>query len=83
MNTQGKGANFSPYKEESNAKENTQNCCRGPAHGWSGGQHRRGQQQIKTAFACRGVLRLAAANMPRQPWLSRFEVVVISSKRGL
>jgi hypothetical protein len=68
MNTQGKGANFSPYKEESNARKNTQNCCRGPAHGWSGS--RRGPQQIKTVFARSGVLRLATAGMSRQPWLS-------------
>ena len=82
MNTQDKGANFSPYKEKSNAKKNSQNCCRGRAHGWSGGQHRRGPQQITTIFRRGDMLRCPGANMPRQPKLSRFQVAN-SSKRAL
>ena len=71
MNTRRKSASFSPCREESNAKENTQNYCREPAHDRDGGWHRRGPQQIKTAIERSSVLRLAAANMPRQPRLSR------------
>jgi hypothetical protein len=70
MNTQSKRANFSSYREESNAKENTQNYCRGPAHDRDGGQYRRGPQQSKTAIERSGMLRCAGANMPRQSRLS-------------
>lgn len=79
MNTQGKSANFSPCREESNAKQNTQNYCRGPAHDCDGGQHRRGPQQSKTAIERGDVLWHAAANMPRQSRLSRRKTVANSS----
>jgi hypothetical protein len=82
MNTQGKGANFSPYKEESNARKNTQNYCRGPAHDRDADQRWRSQQQIKTIFARSSMLRLAAAAMPRQSSLSRNKKVA-SAKRVL
>lgn len=79
MNTQGKSANFSPCREESNAKKNTQNYCRGPAHDRDGGRHRRGPQQSKTAIERSDVLRCPAAHMPRQSGLSRYETVANGS----
>ena len=82
MNTQGKRASFSPYREESNAKENTQNYCREPAHDRDGGQHRRDSQQSKTAIERSVVLRCPSTNMPRQPKLSRNKEVA-SAKRAL
>lgn len=82
MNTQGKRASFSPCREESNAKENTQNYCREPAHDWDGGEHRRGTQQSKTAIKRSNVLRCPAANMPRQPRLSDSPKIT-HSKRAL
>ena len=80
MNTQGKRVSFSPCQEESNAKENTQNDCREPAHDRDGGRHRRGPQQSKTAIERSGVLRHAAANMPRQPRLSNYKKVAHSKR---
>ena len=79
MNTQGKRASFSPCREESNAKENTQNHCRGPAHDRDGGWHRRGPQQSKTAIERSDVLRHAGANMPRQSRLSGSKAVANGS----
>jgi hypothetical protein len=80
MNTQGERASFSPCQEESNAKENTQNYCREPAHDRDGGQHRRGPQQSKTASGRSGMLRLAAAIMPRQSRLSGYKKVAHSKR---
>jgi len=69
MNTQGKRANFSPYQEKSNANENSENYCRKHAHDWGSCQHRRGPQQITTAFTRSAMLRIAGTRMPRQPRL--------------
>lgn len=71
MNTHSKHANFSPYQEKSNVQENFQNRCRGRAGGWDTGGRWRSPQQNRTTLACCGVLRIAAANMPGQPRLSR------------
>jgi hypothetical protein len=77
-----KRANFSSCQEKSNAKKNSQNHCSKHAYAWGSSQRRRSSQENRTALACRGVLRCAAAVMPRQPWLSRLQVA-ISSKRVL
>jgi hypothetical protein len=82
MNTRRKRANFSPDQEKSNVQENFQNRCRGRAGGWDTGGRWRTSQESRTTLARRVLLRLSAANMPRQPWLSRFQVA-ISSKRAL
>ena len=83
MNTQSKRANFSPYQEESNAEENSQNHCSEHAYDWGSGQHRRGPQQIKAAIERSGVLRRPAANMPGQSRLSASPTKVTHSKRVL
>ena len=79
MNTQGKRASFSPCREESNAKKNTQNYCREPSHNRDGGRHRRGPQQSKTAIERSDVLRHATAIMPRQSRLSHYKTVANGS----
>ena len=82
MNIHSKRASFSPEEEKSNVQENFQNRCRGRARGWDSGRRWRSPQESRTTVACRGVLRIAAAVMPRQPWLSRHQAVN-KSKRAL
>jgi len=82
MSIHSKRATFSPHQEKSNVQENFQNRCRGRAGGWDTGGRWRSSQENRTTVACRGVLRLAAACMSRQPNLSR-DKEVASPKRIL
>ena len=70
MNIRGKDGSFSPGEEESNANEDSKDCCFEHAYDWGGGQHGRGPQQIKAIFECSDMLRVAAAIMSRQSGLS-------------
>jgi hypothetical protein len=82
MSIHSKRASFSPEEEKSNVQENFQNRCRSRAGGWDTGRRRRSSQENRTTLAQRGVLRLAAACMPRQPNVSR-DKEVASPKRIL
>jgi hypothetical protein len=81
MNIHSKRATFSPDQEKSNVQENFQNCCRGRAGGWDTGRRWRSPQENRTTVAYRGVLRIADAPMPGQPWLSRRKEVTLPKFR--
>src|SRR5215470_12830842 len=63
MSIQGKRDSFSPGEEESNANEDSKDCCFEHAYDWGGGQHGRGAQQIKAIFERSDMLRAAATCM--------------------